>query len=171
MPITFDCSTCGRQVTAPDSAAGKKGKCPYCGQANDVPFLIDEQEDDLIPLAPIDEDEERRIQQERRRLYEQEQDLIGELGRPPPEPLEDREKLASEDLHHFVVNYCLDMAGGRLPRAAQHADQLKRHGILGIRAVDDFLGGTVREPALEHIPKPVLQGLLKELRVRVISRS
>ena len=36
MPIEIDC-VCGKHLTAPDSAAGKKGKCPTCGRSVVVP--------------------------------------------------------------------------------------------------------------------------------------
>jgi phage FluMu protein Com len=169
MPITFRCGGCKKEVTAPDTAAGKKGKCPHCGRMNPIP-LPPEEDDDVIPLAPLDEEEERRAQAERRALYEQEQELLSETGGPVLVPLEHRGDLTSEDLHHFVVNYCLDLADGKLPRAEQNVEQLRRFGMLGIEAVDDFIEGMATEPALDHIPRPVLQGFLKELKSRVLGR-
>jgi phage FluMu protein Com len=38
MAIEFPCARCGQQVRTPDSAAGKKGKCPGCGQVQQIPF-------------------------------------------------------------------------------------------------------------------------------------
>jgi len=35
--IRFPCSTCGRMVEAPDSAAGRKAKCPLCKSVQVVP--------------------------------------------------------------------------------------------------------------------------------------
>ena len=37
MTINFECGACGRTIEAPDAAGGKRGKCPYCGQSNDIP--------------------------------------------------------------------------------------------------------------------------------------
>lgn len=37
MPISVACSTCGSKFKAPDSAAGRKAKCPKCGAALVVP--------------------------------------------------------------------------------------------------------------------------------------
>ncbi|RMF93326.1 MAG: TIGR00266 family protein, partial [Planctomycetota bacterium] len=31
MPIEFLCPSCRRQLRCPDSAAGKKARCPACG--------------------------------------------------------------------------------------------------------------------------------------------
>lgn len=171
MPIKFECTECHKTVTAPDSAGGKKGKCPFCGEKVDIPLPPgpQEQEDpDLIPLAPIDEDEERQLAEERKALYEQEQGLL-DASAPAGDsvPLDQREDLGAADLHHFVVNYLLDMFEGNLQRAGMHADKLKSFGFKGIGAVDDFLEGGVEEPALEPIPEPIRMGFLRELRERV----
>ncbi len=168
MPITFRCEGCQKDVTAPDAAAGKRGRCPFCGHLNAIPHLVDEDDDDAIPLAPLDEEEERRAAEERRTLYEQEQELLAETGGPAVIPLDHRDDLTSEDLHHFVVNYCVDLADGKLPRAEQNVDQLRHHGMLGVEAVDDFIEGMADEMGLERIPKPVLMGFLKELKARVL---
>jgi len=37
MPIEFHCQSCSRLMRTPDSAAGKKGKCPHCGAMMDIP--------------------------------------------------------------------------------------------------------------------------------------
>jgi predicted RNA-binding Zn-ribbon protein involved in translation (DUF1610 family) len=37
MPINMRCSSCGKMLSAPASAAGKKAKCPSCGQVMIVP--------------------------------------------------------------------------------------------------------------------------------------
>jgi len=165
MSIKFTCEHCRKQVKASDSAAGKRGKCPYCGQTSYIPAPV--SEGDVLPLAPVDEGEERRRQEEIKRLREKERDLIAETGGPAPVPLEFREDLTSEDLHHFVVNYCLDMARGKLDRAAVHAAKLKEFGDLGRQAVEDFLTGGASEPALKEIPKPVLEGFLKQMQQEV----
>lgn len=166
MPITFQCEHCRKQVKAPDGAGGKRGKCPHCGQSNYIPMPTTD-DDDGIPLAKIDTEEEKRRREEEQALLEQERELIAETAPPQGPPLEQREDLTSEDLHHFVVNYCLDMAAGKLDRAETHIEQLKKHSQLGVTAVDDFLKGEVTEPALGDIPAPVLQGFLKQLRGNV----
>ena len=176
MPIKFECTECHKIVTAPDAAGGKRGKCPFCGRLVNIPLPAppppppppEEEDPDLIPLAPIDEDEERKLAQERKALYDQEQSLLEAMV--PSEdsvPLEQREDLSSEDLHHFVVNYLLDMFDGNLARAGMHADKLRSLGFAGIGAVDDFLEGKADEPALGHIPAPIREGFLRELKARV----
>jgi len=161
MTITFRCEHCRRDVKAPQQAAGKRGKCPFCGQSSYIPAPI--EVDDLPDLAPIDEEEERREKESVRALRQQEHDLIAETGGDAPVPLDQREDLVAEDLHHFVVNYCLDMFNGKLGRAGSHAQKLKEFGQTGADALKDFQAGKAAEPALGDIPEPVLQGFLKQL--------
>ena len=166
MPITFQCEHCRKQVKAPDGAGGKRGKCPHCGQSNYIPMPAD-GEDDVIPVVEVDDEEEKRRREEEQALLEQERELLAETAPPQAVPLDQREDLSSEDLHHFVVNYCLDLVAGKLDRAETHIAELKKHSQLGVAAVDDFIKGKVTEPALGDIPPPVLQGFLKQLRGEV----
>jgi len=172
MPIKFNCPECGKTINAPDAAAGKRGKCPHCSAVVEIPLPPPpppaEEDDDLIPLAPIDEEEERKLDQERKALYDQEKSLL-DAASPSGDgvPLEHKEDLTGEDLHHFVVNYLLDMFDGNLERANMHAEKLRGFGFQGIEAVDDFAEGKVSEPALKRIPEPVREGFLRELKARV----
>ena len=174
MPIKFNCPECGKNINAPDAAAGKRGKCPHCSKVVNIPVPppppAEEEDDGLIPLAPIDEEEERKLDEERKSLFEQEKTLLGDASGDDPAgkaPLEHREDIEARDLHHFVVNYLLDMFDGNLPRANMHSEKLRGFGFKGIEAVDDFAEGRVEEPALERIPEPIRQGFLRELKDRV----
>jgi hypothetical protein len=169
MPVSFRCEHCGRQVEAPPEAAGKRGKCPYCQQTNYIPLPPDQR--DLIPLEELDEQEERRRQQELRRLREAEKELIADSGGDTVVPLEHRENLSAADLYHFAVNYCLDMAAGKLDRAPQHVEKLRKFGPLGIDAVGDIAAGKVNEPALKNIPPAVLKGFCKQLKEQLAAKK
>ena len=61
MTIAFRCSHCHKDVQAPDAAAGKRGKCPFCGQSNYVPAPVAPA--DELDLAPVDEAADRRRRQ------------------------------------------------------------------------------------------------------------
>jgi len=37
MPITANCPGCNRTIAAPDTAAGRKARCPHCGATVDIP--------------------------------------------------------------------------------------------------------------------------------------
>lgn len=45
MPIEFPCSTCGQLVRTPETAAGKKGKCPHCAAIVEIPLRSQRTED------------------------------------------------------------------------------------------------------------------------------
>ena len=45
MPITMNCPSCGKTLSAPESAVGKKAKCPSCGQIMIVPEAVHEAEE------------------------------------------------------------------------------------------------------------------------------
>ena len=164
-PICFPCQNCGKEVKAPASAAGRSGKCPYCGHSNPVPAPPDDAEaDDLIPLAPLDKDEEQRRRREVEHLLAQEEAILSATGEAQQEPrLEQRDHVQPPDLHHLVVNYCLDMADSRIERAQTHADKLKRFGEAGVQAVRDFQMDEAREEALDRVAPPLLRGFLKQL--------
>jgi hypothetical protein len=162
MSITFQCEHCHKEVKAPDTAAGKRGKCPHCQQSCYIPAPV--SDDELYDVAPLDEDGERQREEELHRIREQEKELLAADKDAPSEPLEQRDDVAAEDLHHLVVNYCLALAGSKLPQAGDHAKKLRSFGAEGVQAVNDFLSGGATEPALDNIPAPVREGFLKQLR-------
>ncbi len=45
MPISMNCPSCGKNLSAPDTAAGKKAKCPACGQIMVVPEVVHDAEE------------------------------------------------------------------------------------------------------------------------------
>jgi hypothetical protein len=168
MAISFNCIKCGKEIKAPDSYAGKQGKCPYCGQGNNIPMPVDE--DDLIPLAPIDENEERRRQQEIDYLRSKEKLLLRELSESSPGPDEpapapkQAARVTIEQCRSDVMNYCLDLANSRLDKLDVYVSRLKNNKALGMTAVEDFMLGRYIEPALDDIPPKVLKGFLTQMR-------
>jgi hypothetical protein len=163
--ITFRCQYCHKEVKAPDTAGGKRGKCPFCGQGTYIPSPV--AEEDLLPVAPLDEKEERLRQEQINALYQQERELIALGAKGPIEPLEEREDLTSADLHHFVINYCLEMARDNVEGAGVQLAKLRQFGALGLEAVDDLAGGKVHEPPLDALPKRVRASFLAELRAKL----
>jgi hypothetical protein len=169
MTIAFNCANCHKEVKAPDSAAGKKGKCPFCQQSIEIPAPPPQDDDGLFKLAPLDEEDERRRQEEISRLQQAERELLAQSRQEaaPQAPLDQRDELASADLHHLVVNYCLDLAGGNLARAETTAAELRKFKQTGLEAVEDFYSGKAAEPALKKIPERVVKGFLNELRSKL----
>ena len=50
MPIQMNCPSCGKPLSAPDTAVGKKAKCPACGQIMTVPGTVHDAEE--LAAAP-----------------------------------------------------------------------------------------------------------------------
>ena len=162
MSIKFLCEHCHNEVTAPDDAAGKQGKCPFCSNSMAIPAPI--SEDDIFPMAPVDEEEERRLKEEEEALWRQDVALLDNTGDgSAPPPLEQRADLSGKDLRHFAINYCLDMANSNLERAPTHAAKLKGFGAPGRQAVEDLMNDAVMDPALSSLPEPLVRGFLKQL--------
>ena len=163
MSITFRCEYCRRDITAPDGAGGQRGKCPFCQKSTYIPAPV--AEDDVLPLAPIDEEDERRQKAEAQAALKQDLALLdaGDDGATAP-PLEHRQEVAPGDLRHFVINYCLDMANSNLDRAPLHIAKLKQFGSVALQAVDDILADEMLDPALSAMPEQLAQGFLKQLR-------
>ena len=167
MPITFRCEHCHTEVKAPEAAAGKRGKCPHCGQSSYIPLPVSEEE--LIPLTPLDEDQERKRQEELRAARQMDQALLLHESKSPSAddattPMSDREDLSAPDVYHFVVNFCLDKYAGKELRASSHVVELQNFRPAARQAVDDFLSGKALEPALQDIPVRTLNNFLTELK-------
>jgi hypothetical protein len=129
MSISFQCEHCRKEIKAPDNAGGQRGKCPYCGGSTYVPAAGDDEQ--ALPLTPVDNEAERRHEEELHRLVDQELSQLDEDDMREQVPLDQRDEVSSRDLHHFVVNYCLDMAAGKLDRAETHAEKLAAYGKTG----------------------------------------
>ncbi len=158
MSIKFSCEHCGKQVEAPDSVGGRRGKCPYCKGSNYIPAPVtDDEIYDLSPEAAPDGDTA---------LREQDKDLLAEMGGGDASaaPLADREDLTADDVMHLVVNYCLDIAASHLERAETHVSDLRKAPGPAREAISSLANGQTLEPALDSIPARVLQGLLQQLK-------
>ncbi|MFA6133538.1 MAG: hypothetical protein WC869_05930 [Phycisphaerae bacterium] len=164
MSITFKCEHCHKEVKAPDAAGGKRGKCPFCGGSTYIPSPV--AEEDLLDLAP-DDDELRRIEEQKRKLYELEHDLIAHNKGEPSAPLDQKENLDSDDLHHFAINYVLEMARGNIEAADLQLRELKKFGLLGAKAVEEIISGKVEEPALDAIPRRTKDLYLSTLKSKL----
>ncbi len=170
MTITFTCEHCRKEVKAPDSAAGRRGKCPYCGETSYVPDpeAIEEGE---IPLAPIDEQEEEQLRREKEQLRQQERILLSEANQTEGAggQEEKRNDVVPEDYYPLVTGYCVAMANSNLDRAENQLRKLKPAGYTAINAVDDFLKGKAQDDSLDQIPPKLLKGFLKQLQTQIRS--
>ena len=165
MGITFQCEHCHKEVKAPDDAGGKRGKCPFCHQSTYIPSPVSEE--DILPLAEPSEEEERAEKARVQALYQQEHDLLAQTGSGPVMPLEQREELTAADLHHFVINFCLEMARDNVDNADAEAAKLRKFGPLGLKALEEIASGKVREPALDAIARRLRELYLNTLCARL----
>jgi predicted RNA-binding Zn-ribbon protein involved in translation (DUF1610 family) len=66
--ISCTCPSCGKKLKAPDSAAGKKAKCPQCGNPVQIPaekiYDAEEVADDEAEAPPEDEYGFQNVSQE-----------------------------------------------------------------------------------------------------------
>jgi len=167
MTISFRCEHCGKRVEAPDEVGGRRGRCPYCKGSNYIPAPKTGQEEELLDLAPEDEEALRKHQREIQALRETERALIAELGHreaSAPPAVDQREDLKPEHLHPYIVNYCLALAGSNLEQANHHLEQLKKVRRMAKAEVERFLSGDILEPTLANIPPKVLHGFLNQLK-------
>ncbi|UCC30151.1 MAG: hypothetical protein JSU86_18375 [Phycisphaerales bacterium] len=173
MSIELHCPQCQKLIRAPEDAGGKRGKCPYCENSVYIPMPADEGEE--IPLAPIDDAEERRAEELRRESVEYAaavdhvvdsgtgaEDAPSSTDDPGSAGPSDRIAGMSEDVDAFVNA----MGESQLAEANAAAARLKRAGT---RARDYVEGLLLDEmlPTYDNVPPPVVQGFLKTLLNRL----
>lgn len=132
-----------------------------------MPDKHDNTDDDLIPLQPLDEQEEQRQRDLEEQIRSSSREYLAEIRGDPPIPLEHREDLSAADVGHFVVNYCIDRMQGRDERAATQARQLRRFPRIGQEAVEYYLRGKWTEAVLDPIPPKQLRVFLRQLLVEL----
>lgn len=169
MPIEFHCDHCGRKVKTGGENAGKRGRCPHCQQSVYIPTPSEELEP--LELAPLDEREEaekQRLMDETlnltRKLREDRTEVPPEHARPrhESEPLGDAR--FSSDMKDLIVQFVVAMAAGRLDEAEQLREELRASRQLALEALDELSMDQVPPAEFEGIPRPVVNGILKQLR-------
>lgn len=171
MSIELHCPKCRKLIRAPDNAGGKHGRCPYCKESVYVPLPPAEEEE--IKLAPIDEEEERRLEELRRESTEyiatvgHETADVPDVGDPsPPDPTPIPAPGEVVDLGGEVEAYLVAMRDSKLNEAEEVVARLTRAGT---RARDYVEGMIVDEipPQIENLPTALAHGFLKTLLSRL----
>lgn len=182
MAITVICETCGKKIDAPEKAAGKWGKCPGCQSRVFVP-QIENDEDDELRLAPIDEAEEQRKRQLLAESFRIEQDILSQKNAPPEEsrtskkiPSDDDDlrpidlglsEVGDQTLTKNIIVYLRLMADGDLEGADQNLELITPYGPKAIEILDDIALSEIPEPELADIPQQVLSGFIRTLRSQI----
>jgi len=171
MSIVFRCEHCGKKVTAPDDAGGRRGKCPGCAQYVFIPRPADQIEE--IPLTPEDPAEEQRRQamrDEERKLQAQlwEHKEPAESAAPPRTPARSDDTsipfAASEtDYADLIQQYILLMAKGELPAADALGKKIAAGGDKALKTVEQLAMQEFMHPALAKTPPTVISGFFKKL--------
>jgi hypothetical protein len=165
MSIKFHCEHCGKKIDAPDTAGGKRGKCPACHNRVYVPELEAEEE---LRLAPIDETEEERQKRLRAEALQFTQNIFEDTVAPEAPPAGKTGASIDEDeLTDSVVRYLRQMADGDLDGAQRTAQTIAAHRreVMGI--LDQMAANEPPNAELQDIPAQVLSGLIRNLRTRI----
>jgi hypothetical protein len=173
MSIELHCPNCAKHIRAPDEAGGKRGKCPGCGGSLYIPMPV--TDDDLIPLAPVDEDDERRAEELRMEAaqYAATLDKAGGGEGGDEEPSGGRARGGMAEAPGEVVDYG-DLAGkfvvamknSKLDEAERIATRLKRAGIRARDHVESMFLDQMT-PNIKDVPPPLVKGFLKALLERL----
>ena len=171
MPIEFHCSHCGKLVRAPDTAGGRRGRCPYCEQSVYIPTPLGPE--DEVPLAPEDSgpDPEERAAAEIDRQLQREMRSAPEGAVPEPSApetaLPDIPVASGEDVETQVFDFIRAMSESNLPRADEIAAGLARSQREAIEVIERLSMDAVPPPELGNLPPAVYQGFLRTLRNRI----
>ena len=165
MSIKFHCEHCGKKIDAPDTAGGKRGKCPACHNKVYVPQM---DADDELKLAPVDETEEERQKRLLNETFQLTQHILQDkgttdgAGSPGPVP-----GASDDEVTEAIVLYLRQMADGDLDNAKQTVQTIAAHRREAKGILEQMAGGDPVAAALQDIPPQVLSGLIRNLRTRI----
>jgi hypothetical protein len=175
MSIEFHCDHCSRLIRAPNDAAGRRGKCPFCQQSVYIPTPSEDIEE--IPLAPVDTAAEREQERLDRESRQAEREILADkrppmdrAGAPTAAPTESAMPAnipTGGDVEDLVVDYLLLMRNSELVQAEAVLDDLRRSKAAAIQVINRLATDAVPPQALAGVPLGVFQGFLKNLRAQL----
>jgi hypothetical protein len=168
--IELHCPNCRQLIRAPDDAGGKHGRCPNCKSTVYIPTPV--AEDDVIPLAPIDEDSERHAEE----LWEESVGYLASVDKDAVKSIDDEigrraaggAEPAGEvlDLSAMVTRFVIAMKESNLDEAEKVATRLKRAGVRARDHVESMFLDQM-PPKIKDVPPPLVKGFLKTLLDRL----
>ena len=166
MTIAFHCEHCGKKIEAPDSASGKRGKCPRCHNKVHVPGL---DTDDELTLEPIDESDSKRQRELMAEMRIVEQNILSERETPdsPVEVAASTPEVSDKELTKNIIVYLRQMADGDLEQADRISSSIVPYGSKALEILDEIALSELPEPELADIPQQVLSGLIRNLRTQI----
>ncbi len=174
MSIKFHCSHCGKLVKATDEAGGKRGRCPACKESVYVPLPADE--DDAIPLAPIDEQQEKadaraRTESARAAAALDHEDRIPPEGAMPSRTPETAAAIPVmdpiADMGKLIERFVKAMSDSKLDDADRIANKLRTERRRTKAAVQRLMLDEIPPASLSGIPPALVKGFLKNLQGRL----
>lgn len=168
MSIKFHCNHCGKRIDAPDNAGGKWGKCPACHNKVYVPQADNDEEEEL-KLAPIDETEEERQRRLMAETFQLTQSILQEKDIPDAGfgPTDTGREMDEEKLTEIIVRYLRQMYDGDLDEAQRTADVIASHRRQAKDILDRIATSEPPDPELIDIPTHLLSGFIRNLRTRL----
>lgn len=181
MSIEFHCEHCNKLIKAPEESGGRPGKCPHCHGTNYIPRA----ESGEIPLEPLDQEFEQHRKQSAAEDFAYQRRIMndrsppGEGGRGArstgggvrssrPLPAQPAEDLSDKQLSSLIVSFITAMAGGSLDKAGEISHRLKPHAGKVNTLLDEMLNAqNIGAYGLPTLPKPVLNGFVKQLRAKI----
>jgi DNA-directed RNA polymerase subunit RPC12/RpoP len=165
MSIKFHCEHCGKRIDAPDTAGGKRGKCPACHNKIYVPEI---EADEELKLAPVDETEGERQKRLLAETFELTRNILEERAIPEPPGTAHASAAVDEDeLTDVIVLYLRQMADGDLDSAQRTAQAIATHRREAMGALERMAASDPPNAELQDIPAQVLSGLIRNLRTRI----
>jgi hypothetical protein len=159
------------------SAGGRYGKCPGCHNPIYVPTPDDGLEE--IPLAPVDDDAERRDREARRVeadiLREKEEGSAPARGAAPQAPGRRESPVPKEtpagadtpaltvQITDVILEYLVAMKNSELDKARRLADRLSKVRHQAHSRIQQLMVDAMPPPKLGDMPSGLYLGFLKKL--------
>ena len=166
MSISFHCEQCKQKIKAPDDAGGQWGNCPHCNHSCYIP-RPPSPDDEELKLAPIGESEESRYNEMMRETRNLTQNILYEKELPDEASPAEAEKISEAELLKHIIVYLRYVADGDLGMASKHMTKIKPHSETAREILKRMAKAERPEPELLDIPSKVLQGLMKNLYIRL----
>lgn len=167
MSIKLRCTHCGKEIQAPEEAAGRWGKCPHCSHRVYIPLPPSDEGE--ISLVPLDEEDERRAERERSYYQEIEYRALSG-GVSAGEPSEESTAKGGAEPHNLLdvlARYVDGMAQGRLADCDEIVAKLVGRQKEVAKAVKQLLAESSTRPQLRDTPPAVVKGYLKQLLAKL----
>jgi hypothetical protein len=160
MPITFHCESCKKKITAPDTAGGKWGKCPYCSHKCYIPSPPSADDEELT-LSPIDETEEERYKREMLETQKMTMSVLHQTKEPDEAP--QKTEVDDKELAIRIVSYLKLMSEGSLDEAGKLAEKIAPYKKSAKPILEKILKAKSPLPQLQTIPKKVLEHYINDM--------